>query len=78
VEMIAMGLDGGMIVEYLSAAKPGVLDEIERFSDAEVEVHFADDPVLKIALQLPRWKSVLAEVRAYMAEEEPQEVAARN
>lgn len=68
LEMVAMGLGGDSIVDYLDRAQPDVLAQIEKFTDAQLEMFFGDDEILAIVLQHPRWKEVLGEVREYMAE----------
>lgn len=68
LEMVAMGLGGDSIVEYLERAQPDVLAQIEKFTDAQVEMFFNSDQILAIVVQHPRWKEVLGEVREYLAE----------
>lgn len=62
VELIAEGQSGGDIIDFLDNIDKKICDQFAGASADQLAKFFADDPVLKKAVPLPRFKAAIAEI----------------
>jgi hypothetical protein len=68
VELLAAGEDTGFIVDFLDAARPDFVEMLLKYSPAQITNFFSMDPIVKHAVENPRWSQFLQEARAYLEE----------
>jgi hypothetical protein len=68
VELLAAGEDSGFIVDFLDAARPDLVEMILKYTPAQITGFFKMDPIVKHAVENPRWGQFLQESRAYLEE----------
>lgn len=73
VELIYLGFDGGDVVDWLLISKPGLVEDLTKYTDEQIEGLFSMDPVLARALQHPNWKRILMEARNAAVESQTDE-----
>lgn len=78
VQLILEGEEPERIVDFLDIADPTVSDLLVKYSEEVVSTFLAGDPILKLAVEHPNWKSFLGRARAYIQESEKLETATPN
>lgn len=70
VNMMRMGASGSTIAGFLEDIKPELAKDLVQYSEQMITSYFAQDPILKLMTEDPRWLEVLREAREFLAEEE--------
>lgn len=72
VDMLAAGEDMEFIVDFLDAAVPRFVKQIQTYPADQITAFFAGDPILARVVAQPEWPAWLAAAKAYLNEEEPE------
>lgn len=70
VNMLRIGASGETIADFLSEVKPDIYEDLKKYTAATITAFFAQDPILKLAVEDTRWNEVIADARAYALEPE--------
>lgn len=70
VDLLAAGEPVEFIVDFLEAAVPQFVSQIQNFPPDRITAFFAQDPILARVVAQPEWPEWLREARAYLNEED--------
>lgn len=73
VNLLRMGCSGETIADFLYDVKPEFCAELAKYTPEMITTFFANDPILKLAVEDPRWQEVLNEAHDYIVETEAEE-----
>ncbi len=70
VNMIRMGASGETIADFLYDVNEEFCKDLCKYTPEMITAFFAKDPILKLAVEDPRWQEVLIEAHDYIVETE--------
>jgi hypothetical protein len=62
--MVALGLNGEKIAEFIDTMKPELLADLARYDAATIEQFFQLDPIMAEVVKLPNWPTAFAQAKA--------------
>lgn len=74
VNMLRIGASAETIADFLEDVKPELRADLVKYSIEQITAFFRLDPILKMAVEDPRWDRVLNDARDYIRESEKEVV----